>query len=125
MAIVNQRKEILWQLAAEFAESGKDEYPAYWDRLARQIKNDAAWKCEICGHPHDPKNGYTLTVHHLIETKSLCLRWNLAALCQRCHLRIQGRLDLYREVSQFQFLPLPGWLVPHLEGFKEWRKGKK
>lgn len=42
-----------------------------------------------------------LTVHHLTgvwgneqEAKRDCRWWNLAALCQRCHLRIQGKVDM-------------------------------
>jgi hypothetical protein len=30
-----------------------------------------------------------LTVHHLDEDKANCRWWNLVALCQRCHLRMQ------------------------------------
>ena len=30
-----------------------------------------------------------LTVHHLDEVKANCRWWNLVALCQRCHLRMQ------------------------------------
>ncbi|GAH88897.1 unnamed protein product, partial [marine sediment metagenome] len=32
-----------------------------------------------------------LTVHHLDGNKANCEDWNLAALCQRCHLR-KGRI---------------------------------
>lgn len=34
-----------------------------------------------------------LTVHHLDGDKLNCRWWNLAALCQRCHLSIQGRVN--------------------------------
>ncbi len=37
-----------------------------------------------------------LTVHHLDGNKANCRWWNLAALCQRCHLTIQGRVDMRR-----------------------------
>ena len=38
-----------------------------------------------------------LTVHHLDRDKANCRWWNLVALCQRCHLTIQGKVYLERE----------------------------
>jgi hypothetical protein len=35
-----------------------------------------------------------LTVHHLTGVKHDLRWWNLAALCQRCHLMIQGRVRM-------------------------------
>jgi len=37
-----------------------------------------------------------LTVHHLDMNKANCRWWNLAALCQRCHLQIQGKVQMHR-----------------------------
>lgn len=37
-----------------------------------------------------------LTVHHINGVKADCRWWNLAALCQRCHLTIQGRVQMER-----------------------------
>lgn len=37
-----------------------------------------------------------LTVHHLTGDKADLRWWNLAALCQRCHLTIQGRVQMAR-----------------------------
>lgn len=37
-----------------------------------------------------------LTVHHLNGDKADCRWWNLASLCQRCHLRIQRTVVLPR-----------------------------
>jgi 5-methylcytosine-specific restriction endonuclease McrA len=37
-----------------------------------------------------------LTVHHLNGNKADCRWWNLAALCQRCHLVIQGKVSMER-----------------------------
>ena len=65
-------------------------YPAHWPLIALLIKNLAGWRCEHCGRPHDPVNGYTLTVHHLDGNKTNCTYTTLVALCQRCHLRIQA-----------------------------------
>lgn len=57
------------------------------------MKQKAGWCCERCGHPHDPRAGYTLTVHHLDGDKQNCRSANLAVLCQRCHLSVQGKFD--------------------------------
>jgi len=48
-----------------------------------------------------------LTVHHLNGIKTDCRPFNLVALCQRCHLNIQGRVDLNRV-----------YLMEHSEWFK-------
>ncbi len=37
-----------------------------------------------------------LTVHHLDEDKANCRWWNLVALCQRCHLRMQRAVVMDR-----------------------------
>src|SRR4051794_10918510 len=37
-----------------------------------------------------------LTVHHLNGDKFDCRWWNLVALCQRCHLQIQGKVQMAR-----------------------------
>ena len=98
------------------------EYPDNWKEIADRMKKKHGWKCERCGHPHDPENGYTLTVHHLVPDKALCEDWNLAVLDQRCHLSIQSRVDMFQEM--FDFAPVSDWFKPHLEGFKEWQKRK-
>lgn len=70
-------------------------YPKNWPKISAMAKTRAGWKCEECGHPHDPEAGYCLTVHHKNGVKIDCRPENLAVLCQRCHLRRQGRLRLY------------------------------
>jgi hypothetical protein len=54
-----------------------------------------------------------LTVHHLDGNKANCRWWNLAALCQRCHLQIQGRVQMARvwpwEHSE--------WFRPYVAGY--------
>ena len=67
------------------------EYPRNWGEIADAIKNFADWKCVRCGHPHDIESGH-MTVHHLDLNKSNCAWWNLAALCQKCHLTIQAKV---------------------------------
>jgi hypothetical protein len=53
-----------------------------------------------------------LTVHHLNGDKFDCRWWNLAALCQRCHLQIQGKVQMPRV-----------WPWEHSEWFKPYAAG--
>jgi hypothetical protein len=88
------------------------EYPDNWKAIAKQVKDEAGWRCVRCEHEHDPKAGYCLTVHHLDANKGNCEWWNLAPLCQRCHLRIQGKVILQRP-----------WILPHTQWFKPFVAG--
>lgn len=54
-----------------------------------------------------------LTVHHLNGVKWDCRWWNLAALCQRCHLTIQARVVMER-VYPFEHTE---WFKPHAAGW--------
>jgi hypothetical protein len=54
-----------------------------------------------------------LTVHHLDGNKANCRWWNLAALCQRCHLTIQGRVQMAR-VYPWEHSP---WFRPYVAGY--------
>jgi hypothetical protein len=92
-------------------------YPQNWDELAAAVKADAGGKCERCGHPNEVVTGYVLTVAHL-DHRLGDERWNLAALCQRCHLKYEHRIDF----RQRYFLPLMSpWFVPHYRGYLLWR----
>lgn len=53
-----------------------------------------------------------LTVHHLNGQKHDLRWWNLAALCQRCHLQIQGRVVMERI-----------WPWPHTPWFRPYAAG--
>lgn len=88
------------------------QYPPEWPVIAKQVKEEAGWRCVRCGHPHDPASGYTLTVHHLTGNKSQCQWWNVAPLCQRCHLKIQAKVVMHRP-----------WYLPHSEWFKPFVAG--
>jgi hypothetical protein len=88
------------------------QYPPDWDQIAEATKAAAGWKCVRCGHPHDPANGYTLTVHHLDMNPANCAWWNIPALCQRCHLRIQSRVVMERQ-----------WMFQHSEWFNPYVAG--
>lgn len=59
-----------------------------------------------------------LTVHHLDGNKLNCRWWNLAALCQRCHLTIQGRVKMGRPY----FLEHSEWFKPYAAGFYAWTR---
>lgn len=114
--------------------TGRDGYPPEWhDTIKHQVREEAGHRCVRCQHPyvkgdgewsrcddlcaHDGptrrEDGRTfarwriLTVHHLDGDKGNCRWWNLAALCQRCHLEIQGKVRMDRR-----------WLRPHSEWFK-------
>ena len=64
-------------------------YPDNWEEIARVVKEEAGWRCEVCGAEHGPPPR-VLTVDHLDFNPANCARENLMALCQRCHLRRQG-----------------------------------
>lgn len=53
-----------------------------------------------------------LTVHHLDGDKGNDQWWNTLALCQRCHLKIQCRVD-----------PRVPWFLEHSEWFKPYVAG--
>lgn len=93
-------------------------YPDDWRQIAGRVKAEAGWRCVRCHHRHDPETGYTLTVHHLDLNPSNNRWWNLLPLCQRCHLRIQGRVDLARP---WVMLPHSGWFRPYVAGYYAWR----
>lgn len=57
-----------------------------------------------------------LTVHHLTGDKLDCRWWNLAALCQRCHLEIQGRVRM-EQVYVGEHSP---WFRPYAAGYYAW-----
>lgn len=96
----------------------RNPYPPDWKAIATRIKDEAGWCCIRCGHPHDPATGYTLTVHHAdidpghsdpVEDWS-----TLWALCQRCHLSVQGRVDLDRP---WVLVEHSAWAKPYMAGF--------
>jgi hypothetical protein len=94
----------------------KGKYPASWTKEFRNAFREARGnKCERCGHPHDAPAGYALTIHHLDNDKANCAEWNLAALCQRCHLTIQGRVEMH----QGWMFEHSAWMQPHIDGMEK------
>lgn len=77
-------------------------------RLARE---SAGNKCIRCGSPSVP--GRILTTHHFDGNKANDEWWNLLALCQVCHLKVQGRVD----PETPWFLEHSEWLKPYVAGF--------
>jgi hypothetical protein len=57
-----------------------------------------------------------LTVHHLDGDKTNCRWWNLAPLCQRCHLQIQGKVQMAR-IWPWEHTP---WFRPYVAGYYAW-----
>lgn len=53
------------------------------------------------------------TVHHLDGNKANCVWWNLLALCQRCHLKTQARVNPH----QPYMLEHEEWFKPYAAGF--------
>lgn len=89
------------------------EYPDDWPQIATGVKQAAGMKCIRCSHPHDVASGYVLTVHHFDGNKSNCRWWNLMALCQRCHLKVQGKVNPFTPY----FLEHSQWAKPYVAGF--------
>jgi hypothetical protein len=82
-----------WQLIAEDGAAVKvGEY-------ADSMEIQAAWRI--------------LTVHHLNGNKADLRWWNLAALCQRCHLHIQKKVVMER-VFPFEHTD---WFKPYAAGW--------
>ena len=89
------------------------EYPETWTKEFRDaFRAKKGNRCERCRHRHDPKKGYALTVHHLDCNKANCEEWNLSALCQRCHLHIQGVVNIFQD---YMFSHTK-WMRHHIEG---------
>lgn len=94
-------------------------YPDNWNEIAKHIKDDAGWKCVRCGHPHDPKAGYCLTVHHLDMNPQNNKFWNTPAVCQRCHLIIQSKVVMERPYM----FSHTAWFRPYVAGYYAFRHG--
>lgn len=94
---------------------GPGSYPPEWPAVAWLVKTMAGWRCERCLVDHGPIPN-VLTVHHLDGVKANLQLWNLAALCQRCHLRVQNRV-IFLQDWPFEHSP---WMARHVELYNEW-----
>ena len=97
----------------------RGEYPDNWNEIALRVKRDAEWKCVRCGAENSREDWRILTVHHLDGDKSNCRWWNLAALCQRCHLHIQAKVKMDR-VWIFEHST---WFKPYVAGYYAFQYG--
>lgn len=91
---------------------GSGEYPPSWGPMAHALKTAMRWCCIRCGHRHDPASGHTLAIHHVDMDRSNNRWHNLLVLCQRCHLRIQGKVRMDRP-----------WIFEHSDWFKPYVAG--
>lgn len=76
------------------------KYPVNWKEIREEILRRAEHKCELCGaenyKPHwKTKSKVVLTIHHINYDIADNRRYNLLALCQRCHnkLDMPNRID--------------------------------
>lgn len=85
------------------------------DFLADLDGSDQHTAAEVIAGYHAPVEAEwrVLTVHHLNGVKADLRWWNLAALCQRCHLEIQGRVRM----EQVYPLPHSSWFKPYAAGY--------
>jgi hypothetical protein len=96
-----------------WAIAPKGEYAPDWPEVAKAVKDAAGWTCIRCGHAHSVDGGRILTVHHLDGDKGNNAWWNLLALCQRCHLSVQGRVLPERPWLWSH----SAWFIPYVCGF--------
>jgi len=72
------------------------DYPPNWHEIALRIKAKANWKCQKCHAEHNPVKGIQLGVHHKDGQPSNCSDSNLIALCRKCHLMEQMKIETYK-----------------------------
>lgn len=80
-----------------------------WDE--RVMRDDRWWVRE-------GRRQRILTVAHLDDDKANGRWWNLAALCQVCHLSTQSRIDMQRP---WVMTPHSAWFRPFVAGFYAWK----
>ena len=87
------------------------EYATDGQAKRRAAREAVGNKCIRCGSPSVP--GRILTTHHFDGNKANDEWFNLLALCQRCHLHIQGKVD----PEQPWMFEHSTWLKPYVAGF--------
>lgn len=88
-----------------------NDYNSDGKQKRKEARERAGNKCIRCNSPSVP--GKILTTHHFDGDKSNDAWWNLLALCQVCHLQIQGKVD----PEQPYFFEHSPWLKPYVAGF--------
>jgi hypothetical protein len=102
-----------------------------WSRCDEQCTHDGPTRIRVYSSGENPPivgswiesvveaRWRILTVHHLATNSKLdCRWWNLAVLCQRCHLEIQGKVRMERRWLHEH----SGWFKPYVAGFYAWTK---
>ena len=85
----------------------------YGDPIPLEHEHSSALALLRCGEASRVEAAWRiLTVHHLNGVKHDLRWWNLVALCQRCHLQIQGRVQMGRV-----------WPWEHSKWFKPYAAG--
>ncbi len=98
----------------------RNDYNSDGKEKRRAAREAAGNICIRCKSPS--VSGRILTTHHFDGDKANDEWWNLLALCQVCHLQVQGRVD--PEVPFF--LPHSDWLRPYVAGFYAFKyEGRK
>lgn len=96
----------------------KNNYNPDGQAKRREARERAGNKCIRCGSPSVP--GRILTTHHFDGDKSNDEWWNMLALCQVCHLQIQGKVDpnvpFFLERSEWLKLYVAGFYASKYEG---------
>lgn len=93
-------------------------YHPKWSLISRLIRfRRAGNKCEWCGaangKPHPvTQSKVVLTTAHLDRNRNNNRFWNLAALCQRCHLNHDRRQHIYNRKYGSETKYLNGTLFP-------------
>jgi hypothetical protein len=85
----------------------------------RWLNNVGEWTTVPLNTPENAKREARwriLTVHHLTGEKRDCRWWNLAALCQRCHLQIQGKVRMERVYP----CEHSDWFKVYVAGYYAW-----
>ena len=80
-------------------------YPANWKQISWETRAAAGNKCELCdaqnGKPHFVTGSkVVLTVHHLDFNPQNNKPYNLMALCQRCHIRLDAKKKAYNRTKK-------------------------
>lgn len=96
-----------------------NQYPNNWTDIATAVKKRAGGRCIRCKMRHAPAVGYCLTVHHLDGNKANCAWYNLAALCQRCHLQVQAKVHM----NQTWAFEHSEWFKPYVAGYYAYLAG--
>lgn len=89
------------------------EWNGIWESVFSDDVNTAGQVKNLIGSRVIQAQWRVLTVHHLDGNKANCRWWNLAALCQRCHLQIQGKVKMER-VWPWEHTD---WFKPYVAGY--------